>query len=102
MAEVLVRALDAKAPYEMIFEPDAVKHLQGFSARDQSIMLDRIEVQLAYQPEVETRNRKRLRPHLLAPWELRIGGIHVRYDENADATSVRVIARGERRAIVSS
>jgi tetratricopeptide (TPR) repeat protein len=48
-----------EVPYEVIFEPDAVEHLQGFSARAQSIVLDQIEVQLIYQPDVETRNRKR-------------------------------------------
>jgi mRNA-degrading endonuclease RelE of RelBE toxin-antitoxin system len=82
-------------PYEIIFEPDAVEHLQGFSARDQSVVLDQIEVQLTYQPDAETRNRKRLRPNPLAPWELRIGEIRVFYDVNADAASVRVIAVGQ-------
>jgi mRNA-degrading endonuclease RelE of RelBE toxin-antitoxin system len=83
-------------PYEIIFEPDAVEHLQGFSARAQSIMLDQIEVQLTDQPDVETRNRKRLRPNPLAPWELRIREIRVFYDVNEDAVSVRVIAVGQK------
>ena len=83
-------------PYEIIFEPDAVEHLQRFSARIQSIVLDQIEVQLTYQPDVETRNRKRLRPNPLAPWELRIGENRVVYDVNADAVSVRVIAVGRK------
>jgi mRNA-degrading endonuclease RelE of RelBE toxin-antitoxin system len=83
-------------PYDIIFEPDAVEHLRGFSARDQSVVLDQIEVQLTYQPDVETRNRKRLRPNPLAPWELRIGEIRVLYDVNADVTSVRVIAVGRK------
>ena len=55
-------------------------------------MLDQIEVQLAYQPDVDTRNRKRSRLNPLAPWALRIGGIRVSYNVNADAASVRVIA----------
>jgi hypothetical protein len=59
--------------YEIIFELDAIEHLQRFSARIQSIVLDQIEAQLAYQPDVETRNRKRLRPNPLAPWE-RVSG----------------------------
>lgn len=33
--------------------------------------------QLAHQPTVERRNRKRLRPNPLAPWELRIGNLRV-------------------------
>jgi mRNA-degrading endonuclease RelE of RelBE toxin-antitoxin system len=83
-------------PYDILFEPDAVEHLQGFSARAQSTVLDQIEVQLTYQPDMETRNRKRLRPNSLAPWELRIGEIGVFYDVNADAGSVRVIAVGRK------
>jgi hypothetical protein len=59
-------------------------------------VLDQIEVQLTYQPDVETRNRKRLRPNPLAPWELRIGEICVFYDVTADALSVRVIAVGQK------
>ncbi len=83
-------------PHEIIFEPNAVEHLQGFSARNRSIVLDQIEVQLTYQPDVETRNHKRLRPNPLAPWELRIGEIRVFYDVNADVASVRVIAVGRK------
>ena len=39
-----------------------------------------IEKQLTEQPEVETRNRKPMRPNPLAPWELRLGNIRVYYD----------------------
>ena len=85
-----------RVPYEIIFEPDAIEHLQGFSSRTQSVMLDQIEVPLTYQPDAETRNRKRLRPNPLAPWELRIGEIRVFYDVNAGAASVRVIAVGRK------
>jgi hypothetical protein len=59
-------------------------------------VLEQIEVQLTYQPNVETRNRKRLRPNPLAPWELRIGEIRVFYDVNADVASVRGIAVGQK------
>jgi mRNA-degrading endonuclease RelE of RelBE toxin-antitoxin system len=83
-------------PYEIIFEPDAVEPLKRFSARAQSILLDQIEVQLTYQPDVETRNRKRLRPNPLTPWELCIGENRVFDDVNAGAVSVRVIAVGRK------
>jgi len=35
---------------------------------------------VAREPIVETRNRKKLRPNPLAPWELRIGKARVFYD----------------------
>ena len=59
-------------------------------------MLDQIEVQLPYQPEVETRRRQRLRPNALATWELRIGAIRVFYDVDANMSYVRVIAVGRK------
>jgi hypothetical protein len=35
---------------------------------------------LAYEPLVETRQRKPLRPNPLAPWELRVGSLRAFYD----------------------
>ena len=83
-------------PYDIVFEPDAAEHLQTFSARDRAIILDQVEVQLTYQPDVETQHRKRLRPNPLAPWELHIGEMRVFYDVNAESASVRVIAVGRK------
>lgn len=44
------------------------------------MIFDAVEEQLSYQPAVETRNRKPMRPNPLAPWELRIGELRVYYD----------------------
>lgn len=49
------------------------------TVRQQRIVLDAVDRQLAHQPAVETRNRKPMRPNPLAPWELRIGNLRV-YD----------------------
>lgn len=35
---------------------------------------------MAYQPTVETRNRKPMRPNPVAPWELRVAECRVYYD----------------------
>ena len=59
--------------YEILMSPDAIDHLREFSAREQSLILDQIETHLLYEPNVETRRRKRMRPNPLSPWELRIG-----------------------------
>lgn len=42
--------------------------------------MDGVDEQLMYQPTVETRNRKLMRPNPLAPWELRIGDLRIYYD----------------------
>jgi len=59
--------------YEILMSPDAIDHLREFSARDRSLILDLIETHLLYDPDVETRRRKRMCPNPLSPWELRIG-----------------------------
>jgi len=84
-------------PYEIILEPDAVDHLRSFSARDRATVLDEVEEQLTYEPEVETRHRKRLRPNPLAPWELCIGNLRVFYDVYEEPAGVRVVAVGRKR-----
>lgn len=67
-------------PYRIEYSPDAEDHLRGLTARQQTIVLDTVDVQLVHQPTVETRNRKPMRPNPIAPWELRIGNLRVYYD----------------------
>jgi plasmid stabilization system protein ParE len=52
-----------------------------------------IQEQLSYEPMIGTRNRKRLRPNPLAPWELRIGKARVFYDVEESAR-VTILAIG--------
>ena len=56
--------------------------------------MDAIEIQLANEPTVETRNRKQLRPNELAEWELRVGSYRVFYDVFAEDEVVKVVAIG--------
>ena len=65
-------------------------------------MLEAIEVQLKHQPTVETRNRKRMRPNPLAPWELRVGNARVYYetvDEPRALVTIRAIGVKHRERI---
>ena len=61
-----------------------------------------LEDQLADQPEVATRHRKRMRANPVAPWELRVGDFRVFYDvatpadEKADPEVV-ILAIGVKR-----
>ncbi|MGL5083795.1 MAG: type II toxin-antitoxin system RelE/ParE family toxin [Microcoleaceae cyanobacterium] len=63
-------------------------HLRYLTARQQAIILDTVDEQLMYQPTVETKNRKPMRPNLLAPWELRIGDLRVYYDVEEEPEAV--------------
>ena len=55
--------------YQIEYSPDAEDHLRRLTARHRSIVLDNVDDQLIYQPDVETRNRKPMRPNPIAPWE---------------------------------
>jgi mRNA-degrading endonuclease RelE of RelBE toxin-antitoxin system len=74
--------------YRIEYSPDAVDHLCTLTARQQKIVLDAVDAQLAHQPTIETRNRKPMRPNPLAPWELRIGNLRVYYDVEEQPESV--------------
>jgi hypothetical protein len=47
-----------------------------------------VEEQLVHQPDVETQNRKPLRPNPLAPWELRVGDLRVFFDIETEPEAV--------------
>jgi mRNA-degrading endonuclease RelE of RelBE toxin-antitoxin system len=73
---------------------DALEELRQFRKRDSTIILDEIERQLTYQPNVETRNRKPLRAHPLGEWELRVDKFRVFYDIDTENETVLVKAVG--------
>jgi mRNA-degrading endonuclease RelE of RelBE toxin-antitoxin system len=53
-----------------------------------------IRLQLTHEPLTETRNRKPLRDHPLATWELRVERYRVFYDVDSSAQSVVVTSIG--------
>ena len=62
----------------------------------QKRVIEAVRAQLLFQPSVPTRNRKRLRPNPLAPWELRVGPLRVFYDILEDEAVVDIVAIGEK------
>ncbi|NUN51748.1 MAG: type II toxin-antitoxin system RelE/ParE family toxin [Planctomycetaceae bacterium] len=79
----------------------AESDIRGLSARDRRTVLDSMELHLASQPAVPSRNRKvlaALRPPwsgLDPVWELRVGEFRVFYD--VDEERGRVFVRAVRR-----
>jgi hypothetical protein len=61
------------------------------------VIIAAIEKQLSHEPLVETRNRKRLRPNSIAPWELRVRTVRVFYEVDQPGV-VTVLAIGAKRA----
>ena len=73
---------------------EKVRDQLGFlTARERSMVLKAIGIQLGREPLTETRNRKRLRQNPVAPWELRVRNLRVFYDVTSPDL-VRVIAVG--------
>ncbi|MBM4308031.1 MAG: type II toxin-antitoxin system RelE/ParE family toxin [Deltaproteobacteria bacterium] len=68
----------------MEYSPDTEDHFRALTKHQQVTVLDTVEKQLQYQPAIETRNRKPMRPNPIAPWELRIGNLRVYYDIEDD------------------
>jgi mRNA-degrading endonuclease RelE of RelBE toxin-antitoxin system len=88
--------------YRIEYSPDADGHLRALSTRHQSIVLNAVDKQLPYQPAVETKNRKPMRPNPLAPWELRIGNLRVYYDveeEPEPVVYIRAVGIKERNRV---
>ncbi|MEM9542410.1 MAG: type II toxin-antitoxin system RelE/ParE family toxin [Cyanobacteria bacterium P01_E01_bin.42] len=81
--------------YEIAFAESVKQQLKDLSARERAIVIDAIAQQLVYEPLVETRNRKKLRPNRIAPWELRIGYLRVFYEVVEDEPNiVHILAVG--------
>ena len=81
-------------PYRIAFSRISLSHLRAFTAREQRIIRDALIEQLSYEPTVQTRNRKEMRPNLLAVWELRIGDFRVYYDVDEGESIVDIRAVG--------
>ncbi len=81
--------------YEIEFTPESLDDISGFRKFEQQTIFTEIKTQLSYQPTVETRNRKQLRPNDVAEWELRINKIRVFYDvfEQVKIVKVEAVAR---------
>lgn len=76
------------------FTSEAEADLAWFKKQERNIILDGIEENLRFEPEVITRNRKRLRPNQTAQWELRVDKYRVFYDVTDVVRIVSVEAVG--------
>lgn len=80
------------------FTPSALDDIAWFRAPQRKAILQGIEDQLAHEPDVETRNRKRLRPNAVAEWELRVGEFRVFYDVDTKQSTVEIKTVGIKEA----
>ncbi|HVA47756.1 MAG TPA: type II toxin-antitoxin system RelE/ParE family toxin [Pirellulales bacterium] len=92
----------AKPPYELKFGHEIRAHLKAIDAKYHALILQTIDEQLEFEPNVETRNRKPLRTPAAfsAHWEIRLGPqnrFRVLYGVDEEERTVHVLAIGEKR-----
>lgn len=88
--------------YVLVYARDTTKHLESIDAKYDSLIRDKIEEQLRFEPGVETKNRKPLREPapFAAHWEIRFGPdnrFRVLYDIDDKHHAVQILAIGEKR-----
>ena len=83
--------------FEIKFTPEAIEDLRWFSRVERKRILAEMESRLSYEPAIETRNRKRLRPNKLAEWELRVDRFRVFFDIDQENRLIKVEAVGYKR-----
>ena len=83
--------------YQIEIAETAKGHLKRMNRPSIAQVFGAIRTRLIHEPLVESRNRKRLRPNPVAPWELRVGSFRVFYEVKAeDLNTVRILAVGEK------
>ena len=73
---------------------DAIADLKLLKKAERRTIINELETKLINEPTVETRDRKKLRPHQLAEWELRLGNFRIFYDVDQDNELIRIQAVG--------
>jgi mRNA-degrading endonuclease RelE of RelBE toxin-antitoxin system len=91
----------AREMFEILYAPDVTEDLKNLSAFRRKEIIDKIEEQLAHEPDHATRNKKFIKG-IKPPWtekkgfwELRIGEYRAFYD--VDSNNMQVIVQAIRR-----
>jgi hypothetical protein len=88
-----------KLPFTLVYAPVVVEHLSAIDAKFDSLIREKIEEQLLYEPDRETRNRKPVEQPAAfqAEWEIRFGPhnrFRVFYQIRHEDREVHVVAVG--------
>src|SRR5262245_66349590 len=90
-----------RRPYTLSYARGVTNHLKSIDAKYDSLIREKIEEQLSFEPGVETKNRKPLRQPgpFAAQWEIRFGPgnrFRVLYDIDEEKRAVQIVAIGEK------
>jgi mRNA-degrading endonuclease RelE of RelBE toxin-antitoxin system len=84
--------------FDIEFTQTAADQVRGYREFEQKVIIETVGEQLTYEPNVETRNRKRLGENELSDWELRVQKFRVFYDilTQEDRQIVKIKAVGHK------
>jgi mRNA-degrading endonuclease RelE of RelBE toxin-antitoxin system len=87
--------------FEIVYAPIVKRHLDSIERKYYSNIRKAIEIQLRFEPDVETRNRKPLKWPVVfgAQWEVRSGSnnrFRIFYSVNRMSKQVNILAIGEK------
>lgn len=80
-------------PFKITITEDADRQFRSLSVRDQRILEAAILSRLEHQPTTPTKAIKRLRPNLLAEFELRAGDLRALYNVEEDEVILLIVGR---------
>jgi mRNA-degrading endonuclease RelE of RelBE toxin-antitoxin system len=88
-----------REPFSLVYAPVVHEHLAVIEPKYDSLIREKMEKQLTYEADVETRNRKPVRQPAAfhAEWELRFGPnnrFRVFYQIDHESREVRIVAIG--------
>ncbi|PIV26327.1 MAG: addiction module toxin RelE [Anaerolineae bacterium CG03_land_8_20_14_0_80_58_20] len=89
------------ANYQIIYSDDALEHLSFIEKKFYGFIEETLEIQLGWEPGVETKNRKTVRQPapFNAKWELRFGDrnrFRALYEISEDERIVHILAIGHK------
>jgi len=76
--------------FRISYTDSALADISTFRKNERRTIFDTVDEQLIYQPDLITRNRKKLRSNAIAEWDLRIQDFRVLYDIYFDKQKVEV------------
>src|SRR5438874_10420810 len=97
----IIAIMARRRPYILIYARGVARHLEFIDAKYDSLIREKIEEQLQFEPGVETKNRKPLRQPapFAAEREIRFGPnnrFRVLYDIDEEQRTVEMVAIGEK------
>ena len=99
---IIMVIMTRRQPYTLIYARGVTKHFKSIDAKYDSHIREKIEEQLLFEPNIETKNRKPLRQPapFEAEWEIRFGPdnrFRVLYDIDQKQHTVQIVAIGEKK-----